>query len=163
MLRKCNFSKFLLTSSDSTPDAVSNLQAVPISSTSIELSWRPPFDTHGDLVHYFVRVTDKTTGSTQDREVSPLVTSFVLDNLDIYTPYDVSVIPHNANGPGRVNTITIKTPGARELQVFDLTGFTMNFLIITMNLNFWMLSHFLLSQSTLDVLLFSTLFDPWVY
>ncbi|XP_063952034.1 uncharacterized protein LOC129255673 [Lytechinus pictus] len=95
-----------------TPDEVTDLRAIPISPTSMELSWRPPFDTHGDLMNYIIRVTDEMMGSTMEREVAPSDNSLILDNLDVYTLYEMTVIPYNANGAGGTSTINVRTPGA---------------------------------------------------
>eukprot|EP00057_Strongylocentrotus_purpuratus_P020920 XP_011675394.1 PREDICTED: neogenin isoform X3 [Strongylocentrotus purpuratus] len=103
-----------------TPDEVTDMRAIPLSSTSMELSWRPPFDTHGDLMNYIVRVTDEMMGSTMEREVAPSDNSLVLDNLDVYTLYEMTVIPYNANGAGGTSTIDARTPGA------DPTGMPTN-------------------------------------
>lgn len=93
---------------------MTDMRAIPLSSTSMELSWRPPFDTHGDLMNYIVRVTDEMMGSTMEREVAPSDNSLILDNLDVYTLYEMTVIPYNANGAGGTSTIDARTPGASK-------------------------------------------------
>ncbi|XP_072173915.1 uncharacterized protein [Diadema setosum] len=95
-----------------TPDPVSDIRVVPITSRSLEVSWRPPFDTHGPLTRYIIRGTDRMMGSTFEHEVDASQTSTILQDLDIFTLYELVIIPYNDNGPGGATSITARTPGA---------------------------------------------------
>ncbi|XP_071497557.1 neogenin-like [Diadema antillarum] len=102
----------LLNTTGNTPDSVSDVRVVPITSRSLEVSWRPPFDTHGPLTQYIIRGTDQMMGSTFEHMVEASETSTILSDLDIYTLYELAIIPYNDNGPGGATSITARTPGA---------------------------------------------------
>ena len=70
-----------------------------ISSTSIKVSWSPPTDFNGPNEGYvltYIRLENKMESST-DRLTN---TSFVIDDLEIYEQYNVTVVAFTDKGSG---------------------------------------------------------------
>ena len=70
-----------------------------ISSTSIEVSWSPPTDFNGPNEGYaitYIRLENNTESST-NRLTN---TSFVIEDLEIYEQYNVTVVAFTDKGPG---------------------------------------------------------------
>jgi len=87
-------------------ESVSNLNVTLINSTSVFISWSPPFTLEGvPILGYNVTITNTgaSTASTEDSE-----TTFVENNLlyysaglpDVDNNFTVSVVPINEGGAG---------------------------------------------------------------
>ncbi|XP_019860969.1 PREDICTED: receptor-type tyrosine-protein phosphatase F-like [Amphimedon queenslandica] len=86
---------------DSTvPTSPSDVSYINISSTSIEVSWNPPTDFNGPNEGYvitYIRLESDTESMSTNRLTG---TSFVIENLEKYEQYSVTVVAFTDKGPG---------------------------------------------------------------
>ncbi|XP_029905095.1 protein tyrosine phosphatase receptor type Fa isoform X2 [Myripristis murdjan] len=106
----------------STPSAPpQEVRLLSLSSTSIQVSWvAPPAGSrHGDIVRYSLAYQALTGEDTERHQVSGIganVTSYVLDDLEKWTEYEVWVRAHTDVGPGP------ESPAARIRTKEDVPG-----------------------------------------
>jgi len=74
------------------PSAVTSLQAVAVNATAINVTWQPPINPNG-IVLYRV-----TVPSLPFSETTINATSLIVNGLDAYTAYCVTVTAYNTAG-----------------------------------------------------------------
>ncbi|KAG7259862.1 hypothetical protein CRUP_016168 [Coryphaenoides rupestris] len=92
-----------------------DVHLVSLTSTSLKVSWVPPpaASRHGAIVRYSISYQAPVGEDTDRHEVSGVsadATSYVLDNLEKWTEYQVWVRAHTDVGPGPESaSVRIKT------------------------------------------------------
>ena len=92
-------------------ESVSNLAVVSINSTTVLISWSPPFTLEGvPILGYNVTITNTTSGENKRMSVEGDTTMlyYSIDHPDPDNKFTVTVVPINGAGPGEpsaVNTI----------------------------------------------------------
>ena len=84
------------------PESVSNLTVVPINSTTVLISWSPPFTLEGvPILGYNVTFTN-TSGENETMSVEGDTTMlyYSIDHPDPDNNFTVTVVPINKLGPG---------------------------------------------------------------
>ncbi len=90
------------------------------SSTSIQISWRPPEPSslHGEFLGYRVAYKPRNSaGSEAVRETllkDPAITRHTIQKLDIFTQYLVSLQVYNPEGLGPSTTVVVMTDEGGE-------------------------------------------------
>lgn len=93
------------------------------SSTSLQLSWRPPDPAtlHGEFLGYRVAYKPRNAaGSDSVREVmikDPSVVKYTIQKLEIFTQYLVSLQVYNPEGLGPSTTVVVMTDEGSEFNV----------------------------------------------
>ncbi|XP_045125604.1 neogenin-like isoform X4 [Portunus trituberculatus] len=80
------------------PSAPENLQVVPTSPTSLEVTWSPPRIARTPIIGYTMFYMQ--VGSAEEHEVEVTGTSYDLQGLDQFTEYSVWLTAVNGNGRG---------------------------------------------------------------
>ena len=86
-------------------ESVSNLTVVPINSTTVLISWSPPFTLEGvPILGYNVTITNTTSGENETMSVEGDTTMlyYSIDHPDPDNNFTVIVVPINEAGPGDV-------------------------------------------------------------
>ena len=94
-------------------ESVSNLTVVPINSTTVLISWSPPFTLEGvPILGYNVTITNTTSGENETMSVEGDTTMlyYSIDHPD--NNFTVTVVPINGAGPGEdaLESLKIYTP-----------------------------------------------------
>lgn len=80
------------------PGSPVNVKAVPVSSTSITVSWDPPLEEQEPITKY--SVSYYKMGDTREQEHEMTDTSYTLSDLHKFSEYSFRVVAHNTNGAG---------------------------------------------------------------
>ena len=89
-------------------EPVSNLTVVPINSTTVLISWSPPFTLEGvPILGYNVTITNTTSGENETMSVEGDTTMlyYSIDHPDPDNNFTVTVVPINGAGPGEYAVI----------------------------------------------------------
>ena len=84
-------------------DSVSDLTVVPINSTTVLISWSPPFTLEGvPILGYNVTITNTTSGENETMSVEGDTTMlyYSIDHPDPDNNFTITVVPINGAGPG---------------------------------------------------------------
>ena len=84
-------------------EPVSNLTVVPINSTTVLISWSPPFTLEGvPILGYNVTITNTTSRENETMSVEGDTTMlyYSIDHPDPDNNFTVTVVPINRAGPG---------------------------------------------------------------
>ena len=84
-------------------ESVSNLAVVSINSTTVLISWSPPFTLEGvPILGYNVTITNTTSGENETMSVEGDTTMlyYSIDHPDPDNYFTVTVVPINGAGPG---------------------------------------------------------------
>ena len=83
-------------------EPVSNLTEVSINSTTVFISWSPPFTLEGvPILGYNVTITNTTSGENDTMSVEgDTMLYYSIDHPDPDNNFTVTVIPTNKAGPG---------------------------------------------------------------
>ena len=84
------------------------ISATPVSSTVIQLSWRPGFDGHSSITDYKLEMK-RESGTYVVLEENISATSYTVRNLDPYTTYTFRISARNAVGLSPGATIANQT------------------------------------------------------
>ena len=87
-------------------EPVSNLTVVPINSTTVLISWSPPFTLEGvPILDYNVTIANITSGENETMSVEGNTTMlyYSIDHPDPDSNFIVTVAPINVVGAGRVS------------------------------------------------------------
>ena len=107
-------------------DSVNDLAVEPINSTTIKISWSPPFTLDQvPILGYTVTITNVTSGENEVLEMENTTTTnyvFAIDDPDPGDNFTVTVIPINVVGAGQVSvdfkcTCVLSLPGISFTQV----------------------------------------------
>ena len=82
---------------------VSDLTVVPVNSTTVLISWSPPFTLEGvPILGYNVTITNTTSGENETMSVEGDATMLYhsIDHPDPDNNFTVTVVPINGAGPG---------------------------------------------------------------
>ena len=82
---------------------ISDLTVVPINSTTVLISWSPPFTLEGvPILGYNVTITNTTSGENETMSVEGDTTMlyYSIDHPDPDNNFTVTVVPINGAGPG---------------------------------------------------------------
>ncbi|XP_052785952.1 neogenin-like isoform X3 [Mya arenaria] len=86
---------------DDVPTEPQNVQAVPLSPKSVELTWELPTQTKGRLLNYAIfYYTDNGVEEDQEVHVDSSKTEHLFTDLEEYTEYTFRVVANNTNGVG---------------------------------------------------------------
>ena len=100
-------------------ESVSNLTVVSINSTTVLISWSPPFTLEGvPILGYNVTITNTTSGENETMSVEGDTTMlyYSIDHPDPDNNFTVTVVPINEAGPGEPSAIdTIFRPNVFPL------------------------------------------------
>ena len=104
------------------PNSPSSIIAIPTSSTSILVKWKPPDIIKEPIVNYKLYYTE--AGYPEEHEVLSIATSYELRNLKKYTNYTLWVAALNKNGVGsNTEEVTVRTyPDG--MHIFTFISFT---------------------------------------
>lgn len=92
------------------PSSPSSITAVPLSSTSVLVKWKPPDVIKEPIVSYKLYYTE--AGFPEEHEVLTNTTSYELKNLNKFTNYTFWVAALNTNGAGsNTEEVTVRTYG----------------------------------------------------
>ena len=84
-------------------ESVSNLTVVSINSTTVLISWSPPFTLEGvPILGYNVTITNTTSGENDTMSVDTTMLYYSIDHPDPDNNFTVTVVPINGAGPGQV-------------------------------------------------------------
>lgn len=90
------------------PQSPSSISAIPLSSTSILVKWKPPDIIKEPIVNY--KLYYIKAGSTEEHEILTNTTSYELRSLDKFTNYTFWVAALNRNGVGsNTEEVTVRT------------------------------------------------------
>ena len=92
-------------------EPVSNLTVDSINSTTVLISWSPPFTLEGvPILGYNVTITNTTSGENETMSVEGDTTMlyYSIDHPDPDNSFTVTVVPINGGGPGIVLTTLFK-------------------------------------------------------
>ena len=84
-------------------ESVSDLTVVSINSTTVLISWSPPFTLEGvPILGYNVTITNTTSGENETMSVEGDTTMlyYSIDHPDPDNNFTVTVVPINGAGPG---------------------------------------------------------------
>ena len=83
-------------------ESVSNLTVVSINSTTVLISWSPPFTLEGvPILGYNVTITNTTSGEELETANTTMLNyTFSIDHPDPDSNFTVTVVPINGAGPG---------------------------------------------------------------
>ena len=86
-------------------ESVSNLTVTSFNSTTVLISWSPPFTLEGvPILGYSVNIT-----SGKNNTITTFVTETILlysiDNLNLKNNFTVTIVPVNKVGPGRISCL----------------------------------------------------------
>ena len=97
-------------------ESVSDLTVVSINSTTVLISWSPPFTLEGvPILGYNVTITNTTSEEELEIENTTMLNyTFSIDDPDLDSDFTVTVVPINGAGPGE--NVSIKF-------IFSLGGF----------------------------------------
>ena len=84
------------------------ISAIPVSSTVIQLSWRPGFDGHSPITGYKLEMKRESENYVV-KEGSISATLYTVRNLRPFTMYTFRISAHNAVGLSDGVTITNRT------------------------------------------------------
>ena len=91
-------------------EAVSNLNVVSINSTTVLISWSPPFTLEGvPILGYNVTITNTTSGE-MSVEGDTTMLYYSINHPDPDNNFTVTVVPINGAGPGEPAVTTIIIP-----------------------------------------------------
>lgn len=90
------------------PSSLVQVSAIPLSSTVIQLSWKPGFDGHSPVTGFKLE-RKRESGSFMLLEDNVTVNSYRVGNLDPHTTYTFRISARNAIGVGPGATVTNKT------------------------------------------------------
>ena len=91
-------------------ESVSNLTVVPINSTTVLISWSPPFTLEGVPILGY-NVTTSGENETMSVEGDTTMLYYSIDHPDPDNNFTVTVVPINGAGPGEDAVTTIEIPG----------------------------------------------------
>ena len=100
-------------------ESVSNLTVVTINSTTVLISWSPPFTLEGvPILGYTVTITNTTSGENETMSVEG-DTTMLYYSIDHPGPdnFTVTVVPINGAGPGEPAFTTIFSPKFPPLSI----------------------------------------------
>ena len=89
-------------------EPVSDLIVVPINSTTVLISWSPPFTLEGvPILGYNVTITNTTSAENETMSVEGDTTMlyYSIDHPDPDNNFTVTVVPINGAGPGEYAVI----------------------------------------------------------
>ena len=89
-------------------ESVSNLAVVSINSTTVLISWSPPFTLEGvPILGYNVTITNATSGENETMSVEGDTTMlyYSIDHPDPDSNFTVTVVSINGAGPGQAALI----------------------------------------------------------
>ena len=99
------------------PGEVHSINGLPLSSTSVELSWTPPLDPNGNITGYHIGYLSATENSIHDHGqvniTSPAV-NYTVPGLEENTLYHFSVYAETSAGRGEGRTVSVRTSIDRE-------------------------------------------------
>ena len=82
-------------------DAVSSLTVTTINSTTVIISWSPPFTLEGvPILGYNVTITNTTSGENETVSVEDTTLLYSIDHPDPENNFTVTVVPLNRVGSG---------------------------------------------------------------
>ena len=93
-------------------ESVSNLTVTSINSTTVLISWSPPFTLEGvPILGYNVTITSTTSGENEIMLVEDTTLLYSIDHPNLENSnFTVTVVPNNEVGAGDSRTVTIKIP-----------------------------------------------------
>ena len=92
-------------------ESVSNLTVTSINSTTVLISWSPPFTLEGvPILGYNVTITNTTSGENETMLVEDTTLLYSIDHMhpDPENNFIATVVPINEVGAGDPKTVTIK-------------------------------------------------------
>ena len=83
-------------------EAVIDFTVVSINSTTVLISWSPPFTLEGvPILGYNVTITNTTSGEELETAITTMLNyTFSIDDPDTDNNFTVTVVPINGAGPG---------------------------------------------------------------
>ena len=82
-------------------ESVSNLTVTHINSTTVLISWSPPFTLEGvPILGYNVTITNTTSGENETMLVEDTTLLYSIDHPDLENIFTVTVVPINEVGAG---------------------------------------------------------------
>ena len=103
---------FVMNFSSPAPDQVNSVSGFPLSSTSVELSWIPPFHPNGNVTGYHIEYVSVTENGMPDKgEVNITMPSVrnTVTGLEENTLYHFTVSAKNSAGRGEGSTVSVQT------------------------------------------------------
>ena len=91
-------------------DPVSNLSAVPINSTTVQISWNPPYSLEGVPILYYVIEIMNTTSRITTFASNTTTNSYSIDHPDPENNFTVTVVPMNKVGAGQPSSVVFTFP-----------------------------------------------------
>ena len=87
-----------------------NVVATAESSTSIQVNWEevPAIDQNGIITQYEV-MYEPCDGQTATQSMTTLNTSILLNNIQEYADYNITVRAYTSLGEGPISTVTVKS------------------------------------------------------
>ena len=83
-------------------ESVSNLTVTPFNSTTVLISWSPPFTLEGvPILGYNVTITNTTSGENETMLVEDTTLLYSIDHPDSENNFTVTVVPINEVGTGQ--------------------------------------------------------------
>ena len=101
-------------------EPVGNLNVTLINSTTVLISWSPPFTLEGvPILGYTVTITSTTSGENETMSVEGDTTMlyYSIDHPDPDNNFTVTVVPINGAGPGEPTFTTIFSPKFPPLSI----------------------------------------------
>ena len=93
-------------------ESVSNLNVTLINSTTVLISWSPPFTLEGvPILGYNVTITNTTSGENETMLVEDTTLLYSIDHPDPENNFTVTVVPINKVGAGQPACIILFQPG----------------------------------------------------
>ncbi|XP_030621017.1 neogenin 1a [Chanos chanos] len=90
------------------PGPAPNFHAVPMSPTSVALSWEKPLTGNGEILNYKLYYMERGLENERDTDVGGL--SYTMTGLKKFTEYSFRVVAYNKHGPGvSTEDVTVQT------------------------------------------------------
>ena len=103
-------------------ESVSNLTVTLINSTTVLISWSPPFTLEGvPILGYNVTITNTTSGENETMLVEDTTLLYSIDHPDPENNFTVTVVPINEVGAGQPATLNSFTFAISELNADKIT------------------------------------------
>ena len=112
-------------------ESVSNLTVISFNSTTVLISWIPPFTLEGvPILGYNVSIT-----SGKNYTITTFVTETILlysiDNLNLKNSFTVTIVPVNKVGPGQISCLKYSILRPSKLIVHAASNFFCMYAILT--------------------------------
>ena len=104
-------------------EPVSNLTVVSINSTTVLISWSPPFTLEGvPILGYNVTITNTPSGENETMSVEGDTTMlyYSIDHPDTDNNFTVTVVPINGAGSGQASSFVFNFSARKN--IFEIKG-----------------------------------------